>query len=159
MHANSATMPAQGFRPGPVLLGGLLVGTFDLIFACSWWAIARDVPPIRIFQSIAAGVLGDASFAGGMRSALLGGVLHYGIATCMVSAYSLVATRLPLLARQPWHWGPLYGLFLYGVMQFIVLPLSAAGPAKFNAPWILASIVVHMVIGVACAFMARRAVR
>jgi uncharacterized membrane protein len=78
----------------------------------------------------------------------------------MVLAYALVATRLLALVRQPWRWGALYGLFLYGFMNFVVVPLSAAaGPSKFRPGWVLASIVVHGMIGIAAAFFARRALR
>ena len=52
-------------RLARVLSGGFAVGTFDRIFACTWWAVAAKVPPIRIFQSIASGLLGKSSFDGG----------------------------------------------------------------------------------------------
>jgi len=160
MTAHAAMPPSRPLRAGPVFGGGLLVGTIDLAFACTWWAIAAGVAPMRIFQSIAAGMLGEASFAGGLGSAALGGVLHYAIATAMVFAYALVATRLPALARHPWRWGPPYGLFLYALMNYVVLPLSAAGtPSTFNAPWVLASIAMHVVFGLLIAFVARRAIR
>jgi uncharacterized membrane protein YagU involved in acid resistance len=144
------------FRFAPVLAGGVLVGTFDLVFACTWWAIAADVAPIRIAQSIAAGFYGDASFDGGMRTALVGLVAHYCIATCMVGAYALVATRLPTLVRHPLRWGPPYGLFLYAAMNFVVVPLSAAGPPTWRMAWGLASIVVHVAIGTMCALLSAR---
>jgi uncharacterized membrane protein YagU involved in acid resistance len=142
------------------LLGGLAVGTFDLVFACTWWAVAASVPPVRIFQSIAAGVYGDASFDGGLRTAAVGVIAHYFIAACMVLAYALVASRSPSLMRHPWRWGPAYGLCLYAAMNFVVVPLSAAGPSpiRFTA-WTVASIVVHVAIGIACAFIARSALR
>src|SRR5207342_2572215 len=101
MTSHAATFRAPRLRVGSVLPGGLLVGTFDLVFACTWWKVAHDVPPIRIFQSIGSGLLGEASFAGGVRSAAIGGVAHYVIATCMVLAYALVSTRMPTLMRKP----------------------------------------------------------
>jgi len=160
MTSHAATFRAPRLRVGSVLPGGLLVGTFDLVFASTWWKVAHDVPPIRIFQSIGSGLLGEASFEGGMRSAAIGGVAHYFIATCMVLAFALVATRMPALLRRPIAWGVPYGLFLYGLMTYVIVPLSAAAPSKsVNVPWVAASIVVHVLIGIACAFIARRAVR
>ena len=159
------SMPATMFSPrslrgAPVLAGGLLVGTLDLVFACAWWMVAADVAPIRIFQSIGAGVYGAASFEGGLRTATVGGALHYLIATAMVFAYALAATRWRGLARQPWRWGALYGALLYVLMNYLIVPLSAAAPpSKFNAPWVLASIAMHMLIGVICTQVARRATR
>ena len=38
----------------PVLAGGLLAGALDITYACLFWAIKADLPPTRIFQSVAA---------------------------------------------------------------------------------------------------------
>ena len=71
---------------GWMLLGGLCAGTLDILFATGFWAL-RGVAPQRILQSVAAGVLGKASFGGGAASAALGLGLHYLIAIAMASAY------------------------------------------------------------------------
>jgi hypothetical protein len=142
-----------------IIAGGLLVGTLDLLFASGFWAM-RNVPPIRIAQSIAAGVLGDASFDGGAASAWLGVGLHYFIAMMFVLVYWLMARRAAALLLQPVRYGLLYGLLLYLVMNFVVLPLSAAGMPSFNdASWVVASIAMHLLVGVLCACFARRAAR
>ena len=157
-HAAARFSPPRP-RLARVLLGGFAVGTFDLLFACTWWAVAAKVPPTRIFQSIAAGLYGDASFDGGVRTAAIGVIAHYFIAACMVLAYALVATRSPTLVRHPWRWGPAYGVFLYAAMNFVIVPLSAAGAAPTRPAWMAASVVVHVLIGIACAFIARSAIR
>ncbi len=36
--------------------------------------------------------------------------------------------RLPVLYRRPWTFGALYGVGVYLVMTFVVVPLSAANP-------------------------------
>ncbi|KGQ19542.1 putative membrane protein [Lysobacter dokdonensis DS-58] len=157
-HAASRSAPPR-FRLPRVALGALAVGTFDLVFACAWWAVAAKVAPVRIFQSIAAGLYGDASFDGGVRTATIGVIAHYFIAACMVLAYALAASRLPTLIRFPWRWGAAYGLVLYAAMNFVVVPLSAAGPAPVRPAWMIASVMVHAIIGIACAFIARGALR
>jgi len=141
-----------------VLAGGLVAGTFDIAYACIFWALKRGVPATRIFQSVAAGLLGQASFAGGARTAALGLVLHYFIALSMSIAYYLVARRWGLLRRRPVLCGAGYGLLLYGVMNYIVVPLSAAGPGSKDPLWIALSIAVHVaLIGVPIALFTRRA--
>lgn len=141
-------------------LGTLAAGTFDLAFASTFWAIRAEVPAIRIFQSIAKGALGKASYDGGIASAMLGGVLHYTIIAGMMAAYYLVARRAPRLVR---HWvpfGALYGLWLYVAMNYIIVPLSAArGPGPDDALWTASSVVVHVLIGLACAWCSRQALR
>lgn len=152
MPSTSARSPVRW-----IIAGGLLIGTLDLAFAIGFWAL-RGVAPIRIAQSIAAGVLGEASYDGGRGSALLGVALHYVIATLFVLAYWLVARRLRGLLQRPWACGVLYGALLYLVMNFVVLPLSAAGPPSFaNTAWVVASVAMHLAIGILCAGFARRA--
>ena len=58
----------------PVLAGGLLAGALDITYACVFWAVKADLPPTRIFQSVAAGLLGEASFEGGAATAAAGPV-------------------------------------------------------------------------------------
>lgn len=146
----------QGIARWPrVVAGSLIAGTADLIFAMGFWWVAHQVPPLRILQSIGAGWYGDASFAGGTRTASVGAVSHFAIMFLFVAAYRLAAQRIPFLRAHPLRIGAVYGLGLYLVMNFVVLPLSAAGMAKFNnLAWVLGSIVMHVVIGVLCAYFA-----
>ncbi len=141
-----------------VLLGGLVAGSFDITYACTFWYLKRGVPPSRVFQSVAAGLLGDASFTGGWRTAALGLALHYFIATSMAVTYYLFARRWSDLWEKPFVYGPMYGVLLYGIMNYIVVPLSAANPGSRNLLWVLLSIAVHAwLIGTPCAVFARRA--
>jgi uncharacterized membrane protein YagU involved in acid resistance len=150
-------------RPSPaayVLAGGLIAGTLDIVYACTFWALKADVPPQRIFQSVAAGLLGNASFEGGAGTAALGLALHFFIATAMSVVYYVVARRWPLLWQRPVLVGAGYGLILYGVMNYIVVPLSAAHGGPKDPLWVGLSIVVHMfLIGVAIALTTSVAVR
>lgn len=143
-----------------VLAGGLVLGTLDLLFACTFWGVLRDVAPERILQSIAAGVQGTAAFGGGAASAALGLLCHYFIAITMVLAYAIASRRKRVLVMRPVRYGLLYGLLLYVVMNHVVVPLSnAPQPTKIYLPWIVASIIMHAVLGVICAWAARSAHR
>jgi hypothetical protein len=144
--------------PAFVLAGGLIAGTLDIVYACVFWAIKRDVPVERILQSVAAGLLGKASFEGGPATAALGLVLHYLIALTMSLAYYLASARWSLLWQKPLPCGAGYGLLLYLIMNYVVVPLSAAGPGSKDPLWITLSIVVHaLLIGVPIALLTRRA--
>jgi len=143
-----------------VLLGGLVAGAFDITYACTFWYLKRGVAPRRVFQSVASGLLGDASFTGGWPTALLGLGLHFLIATSMAVTYYLFARRWSELAQRPWTFGPLYGVLLYFIMNYIVVPLSAANPGSRNLTWVLLSIAVHaFLIGTPCALFARLAIQ
>jgi uncharacterized membrane protein YagU involved in acid resistance len=141
-----------------ILLGGIAAGTLDIIFACTFWALKAGVSPERILQSVAAGVLGKASFNGGSGTAALGLTLHYLIALAMSMTYYVVAKRWSLLWQRPWLCGALYGLVLYVMMTYIVVPLSAAGPGSKDPLWITLSIVAHvLLVGLPIAVFTRRA--
>lgn len=129
-----------------VLAGGFLAGGLDILYAIIFWAVKRDVPAQRILQSVAAGLLGRASFEGGARTAALGLALHFFIALSMSFAYFLVARHWPLLRGRPVLCGAAYGLFLYAFMNYVVVPLSAAGPGSKDPLWIGLSIAVHMLL-------------
>jgi hypothetical protein len=155
------TPERRGSRPWAfVLAGGLVAGTLDILYACGFWAIKAGVPARRILQSVAAGLLGEASYEGGAGTALLGLTLHFFIAVSMSVAYYWVSRRWTLLREQAVPAGAVYGLLLYGVMNFIVVPLSAAGPMAKDPLWVALTVGVHvLLIGIPIALFARRAHR
>lgn len=150
-----AAIPAFRFRdPGLVLLGGLLAGTLDLVVACTFWGL-RGIAPARIAQSIASGLLGARAFALGAPSALLGLALHFLIAIAFIAAFRIALAARPGLARHRLRNGLAYGVVLFLAMNYVVLPLSAAGPPAFqHRDWLAVSIAVHLAIGVLCAWFA-----
>jgi hypothetical protein len=150
--------PVSRNAAGMIVLGALVAGTLDIVYAIGFWAIKAGVAAMRILQSVAAGVLGEASFSGGISSAALGLVLHYAIMCAMVGAYFLLARHwAPLRERSLLAVGAIYGLALYTAMTYVVVPLSAAGQAPEDMTWITCSIAMHILVGVLCAWFARRA--
>lgn len=156
---NPAATRRSGSAARAIVAGGLALGAADIIFAMSYWYAKAGVPPFRIFQSVASGLLGRAAFAGGMASTALGALAHFAIATAMVAVYYLAARRLAALVQRPWRYGAAYGLMLYVVMNYIVVPLSAAPRGKPDPAWELSSVVAHVAWGLLCAAFARMAVR
>lgn len=144
-----------------VLLGGLLVALGDMGFAATLWFGWTGAGMQRLFQTIAVGVLGPASFDGGMQAAALGAALHVFMATLFVLIYVLVARRYTGLLARPLGYGIPYGVVLYLAMNFVVLPLSRvnASPSFDHLDWIAWSVLAHMVFGVICVVFARRALR
>jgi uncharacterized membrane protein YagU involved in acid resistance len=141
-----------------VALAGIVAGTLDLVYASTFWGIQRGLTPLQILQSVAAGWLGRATYEGGYRSALLGLVSHYGIAITMAAMFYFASRRWPALARKPMLSGSLYGIALYVVMTYVVVPLSKAGAGELPAwKWEdLSHIAGHMLlVGIPCALGAR----
>jgi hypothetical protein len=134
----------------------LLVGTLDISDAFIFYHL-RGISPIRILQGIASGVLGRAAFGMGHRAALLGLFFHFFIAFCAASVFLLAARKLPI-AHHPWLYGTLFGVTLYIVMNYIVLPLSKIGlrPMPPLVPLVNGVAALVFCIGIPLAFIARR---
>ena len=138
-----------------VLAGGLAAGTLDILAAFVVYGL-RGAAPLRILQSIASGLVGADAFRGGLRTAALGLALHFVIATVAAGVYYAASGRLAILVTRPVLSGLVYGIVVYVVMNFVVLPLSAVAKRPF-APGIAAIIlVVHMVcVGLPIALVVR----
>ena len=94
-----------------------------------------------------------------MTTALLGLLLHFFIAFGVVATY-LAATRLiPALNRRPVISGLLYGLAVYVVMNFVVVPLSNAALGSGPTPVVVRvnGLLIHMLgVGLPAALVAAR---
>jgi len=153
MSAASATRP----NLTKVIAGAsLLIGTLDIADALLFYGF-RGVPPIRILQGIAFALLGRSAFNQGAASALLGLLLHFFIATTVAAIYLFASRRLPL-SRHPWLYGTLYGIIVYIVMNYVVLPLSHIGlrPLPPLIPLINGIAALVFCIGIPLALIARR---
>lgn len=142
-----------------VLLGGLIIALADAAFATTYWFSWDAAGVTRMFQSIALGALGQASFDGGTATAALGALLHLIMATMFVAAYALVAQRRPALLERLLGYGIPYGLLMYVIMNFIVMPLSRVGRSPSLAHWdrLAPVVIAHVLFGVLCVLFARRA--
>ena len=141
-----------------LLLGGLTAGVLDLLDAFVFFGL-RGVPPSRILQSIAAGVLGRASYQGGAGSAALGFALHFVIALLIVATYFAAVRLLPVLNRRPFLAGPLFGLAAYFVMNYVVIPMSAITPGAHPGGAVLVNgLLIHAFgVGLPAGLFARAA--
>lgn len=140
-----------------ILYGGLIVAVLDGVFAFVFYGWILGVKPLRIFQSVAAGLLGRASYEGGVRTFSLGILLHFVVAACLAAVYYLLSLKLPILIRQAVISGLIYGLLSYLGMNYVVIPLSAIG---YRAPTLrvfLPAFIAHAVlVGLPIALVARR---
>lgn len=163
MGAASATLTLE--RPGgykAILWGGLLAGVGDILFAFIYYGLLYRLTPIDILHSVASGLLGrDAANKGGLATAALGAVLHFIIAFGAAAAYYLVSRKLGFLVHQAVVCGLLYGIVVFVVMNFVVLPLSAAPPRGVPpiAPMIVPIIGHMLLIGLPIALAVRRYAR
>jgi uncharacterized membrane protein YagU involved in acid resistance len=144
-----------------ILIGGLIAGAFDITYACLFFGLRNHVSPIRIFQSVARGALGNQAFQGGMKTAALGLFFHFLIALIAATVYFLLSRVLRFMVTHPIICGPLYGAGVYFFMYGIVMRVSAihSTTLPWNYPWavLIPNLLIHMLgIGLPIALATRR---
>ena len=159
----SDTLQRSGRRPlRTIVIAGLVAGALDISYAFIIWGL-RGVTPIRIGQSIASGLLGrEAAVAGGTATGLFGLLLHFTMATIIAAIYYGAARNFRLLVDRAVPCGIAYGLATYGVMNYVVLPLSAIGAVGDSGPAYIriTGVLVHMfLIGLPIALITRKDLR
>lgn len=137
-----------------------IVGTLDITYAIVFSYFRSGAAPARVLQSVAAGWFGrEAATAGGGSTAAAGLAFHFLIAFTITAIFFGASRLVPWLIRAPWIAGPLYGIGVYIVMNFVVIPLSRIGVRPHPPMTVLVpGLLVHMfVIGTPIALGARRA--
>lgn len=146
-----------------ILTGTLVAGTLDICAAIiSWWV--RGVAPPRVLQGVASGLLGRESFEGGAATAALGLFLHYAIMSVIVTLFVMAALRsarlTPASLPRAMGIGLLYGIVVYLVMTYVVVPLSASPAGLPGLRGFVEGIVIQIVcVGLPIALVTRRVLR
>ncbi len=105
-----------------ILWGGFVAGTIDIGAA----ALINWLSPVTILHAIASGLLGKTSFNEGAPAAILGLGLQWGMSLIIAGLFVAAARRLPALTRRWIASGSGYGVVIFLVMNYVVVPLSAA---------------------------------
>lgn len=105
-----------------ILVGGLVAGTLDIGAA----SIINSVSPVLILHYIATGLLGKAALSMGAPAAYLGLLLQWAMSVVIAAIYWFVTAGMPRLRKRWWLGGFLAGIVIYLVMNFVVMPFSAA---------------------------------
>jgi hypothetical protein len=143
-----------------ILYGGLVVGILDGLFALIFYGLILGAKPMRIFQSVASGLLGSSSYEGGIQTFLLGILLHFVVATCIATVYYLASLKLPVMIHHAVVCGLIYGMIAYLGMNYVIVPLSAIGSRPFSLRLFLPAFIGHaLLVGLPIALLARRSAK
>lgn len=146
--------PARAFAA--IFWGGLLAGIFDITQAFIGFGLL-GAKPFRILQHIAGGVFGARSMQMGWKSAALGLIFHFTIAFTAAAVYYLASRIVRVLVERAVLYGLLYGELVFLFMYFVVLPLSALGPAHFSTATYITGPIGHaFLVGLPIALSVRR---
>jgi hypothetical protein len=143
-----------------IFWGGLIAGTLDILVAIVSFH-SKGVAPMRLLQGIAFGLLGRSSFRGGWGTEALGLACHFSIAFGAAAAYYFISRRVRVLVQRPVICGLLYGIPVYLVTNFVIMPLSKIGMRPVGPlSGVATSVAILMVIvGLPIALMVRRFAR
>lgn len=148
------TLPSTYALARTALYAGLLAGALDIVAAI---LTNLDVPPRAVLQAVASGLLGEAAWSGDWPTAWLGLAAHFAIMLVIAVIFVAAAAVIPALRRVWIPAGATYGVAVWLVMNFIVVPLSASPiPGATSLMDALIAIVVHIVaVGLPIAWLTR----
>ncbi len=124
-----------------LLLAGLLTGVIDGLFASVQSVFFNGSTVTRLFQGVASTLLGREALEGGTPTALIGVLMHFGV------AFGWSAVFLLLVMRSAWirrvlssRYGivkvaAVYGPFIWMVMSLVVIPLLLQRPPTITSRW------------------------
>jgi hypothetical protein len=136
----------------PILLGGIIAGTLDIAAA----SLINGAQTTRILQAIASGLLGKSAFDGGSATVELGLILQWAMSIIIASIFVVAAQWRPVLKH---HWvkaGLAFGVVIFLVMNYVILPLSAIGhPPRFRFVHFMEDLVAMLLFGTIVASFTR----
>lgn len=154
----------SGFWRG-VVIATTIAGTLAILSAFLFDILVKGTP-LGVLNGIAAAALpqvdmSDLGEMSGIASAALGLIVHFAIMFVMVAVYFTFAARVRLLNHHPWPSGIGYGLALWGVMYWGVLPQRFPTLFPILDPQEVAmQLFSHIaLVGLPIALIARRAAR
>jgi uncharacterized membrane protein YagU involved in acid resistance len=146
-------------KSGTIFLSGLIAGTLDMLAALIIYSvILQKTTAIKILQSIASGIFKKDAYSGGSQMALYGLLLHYFIALTFAWFYFTIYPYFTFLKKNTLLSGILYGIFVWIIMNLVVLPtVFPVLPEKhLDFPLILSILILIFCIGIPIAFITRK---
>lgn len=135
-----------------MFLGGLIAGTIDIGAA----ALINSANVTTILKAIASGLLRRASIEKGAEAEWLGLILQWAMSVVIAAVFVIGAQRLPLLRRRWIESGLAYGVIVFAVMNYAVLPLSAVGHIPhFTTAQFVENMLAMLLFGFIIAYFAR----
>lgn len=146
-------------KSGTIFLSALIAGTLDILAALIIYdLILQKTTSIKILQSIASGIFKKEAYSGGSQMALYGLLLHYFIALIFAWFYFTIYPYFNFLKKNTVLSGILYGIFVWIIMNLVVLPtVFPSLPEKhLDFPLILSMLILIFCIGIPIALITKK---
>jgi hypothetical protein len=139
------------------LKSGLIIGCLDASAASLQAYIVSGVSPVRVFTFVASGAFGQRAYEGGSMMALIGLTFHFIVAISWTFIFYAIYPKLTALQSNKFFVGIAYGIFIWLLMNFVVIPLSLIGLRPFNLVSASIQIIIHLfVIGVPISYLTNK---
>ncbi|MEP6927751.1 MAG: hypothetical protein ABI834_08945 [Ginsengibacter sp.] len=116
-----------------ILKAGAIVGTLDILSAFIYYFIKTGKNDFFIIlKYIASGIFGKEAFAGGNMMILSGLILHYVIAFAFTIFFFWLFPKIKIFSKNKILTGIIYGIFIWVVMNVVVVPLTNIATRPFN---------------------------
>ena len=130
-----------GGKLSRLIRAGLLTGVTDGLFACVVALTVMQSTVMRLWQGVASTLLGPAALDGGARTALIGVLMHFGVAFGWSTVFLLLvlrSTRIRRTLARPHGFlkvAAVYGPCIWLVMSLVVIPLLVHRPPAMSLRW------------------------
>ena len=144
------------------VIAGLIIGMLHLIIQVGIvFGLLLKSPYISSLQFVASGAMGNAAFTGGLATALIWLVIELLMTIIIAGIFVVSADRIPLLRNHVILGSLLYGFGVFIVMNFIVLPLSAAPLEPAPPMWLFIEMILEhiLLIGLPLGILVRQNTR
>lgn len=129
-----------------VVGAGLVAGVLDALAAMTMFMIRGGKDPSDVWKYVASGIFGNVALIGGWEIVVWGLTFHFFIALSFALFFFLIYPRLHRFTNQPVVIGLLYGLFVWIIMNRVVLPLSNVRSVPFDPVRALTGAAIIMVM-------------
>lgn len=131
-----------------ILFAGLFAGSLDILSAFIDYYIKSGKGPEGVLRYVASGVFGSEAFSGSDVMMLWGLLFHYIIAFSFTIFFFWLYPRLNFFHRNIILTAIVYGIFVWMVMNLVVVPLSNTPKSPFSLPKaIKAALILICMIG------------
>ncbi len=144
--SQSSSLANPGARKA-VLFAWLTAGSLDILTAFVHYYLKTGKNPFGVLNYVASGVFGTSAFTGGTAMAVWGLVFHYIIAFSFTLLFFLIYPRWKFLSLNKALTAIGYGLFVWALMNLVVLPMSNVPRPVFHLSnaLIAATILIFMI--------------
>lgn len=137
-----------------ILKAWLVAGTLDGISAMIHYTLRGGRPPEKIFKYVASGVFGKEAITEGASMVCYGILFHYTVAFLFTLLFFFIFRGIKFLSKNKFIAGIIYGLFVWLIMNLIVVPNSNVPKFPFNpVQSILGMLILIVMIGLPLSFI------